>query len=125
MLIGYVQAAMRYARYQPDATGEHVYGTIPMLRGVQAIATNQQECREQLQTRLERWLLVRLRNRQPIPAIDGIDLDEYRYDMPTIQDHPHRTRRHAVQRPAQFNDYESAMSFDLYHARYHKDPEDL
>jgi len=122
MLIRYVQAAMRYAHYQPDTAGEHVHGTIPMLRGVQVIATNQQECREQLQNRLERWLVVRLRNRQPIPPIDEIDLDEYRYDLPTIQDHARQTRR----RPAHLLDeHEGVMAFDLYHARYHKDPEDL
>ena len=74
MLSEYIRAALRKAKYEILPDDGQFYGEIPGLRGVYAHAPTLEECREQLKTVLEDWLLVCLSQRIPVPAVDGIEL---------------------------------------------------
>lgn len=70
----YVEAASGQAQYEILADKGGFYGSIPALAGVWAHADSLEECREELKSALEDWLLFSLSRRQHIPALDGIDL---------------------------------------------------
>jgi predicted RNase H-like HicB family nuclease len=77
MLTPYIAAAMRRAHYeilddQPDAP---FYGEIFELPGVWANAATLEECREELQSALEDWILTGIWLGHTIPPIDGIDIN--------------------------------------------------
>jgi predicted RNase H-like HicB family nuclease len=73
MLTNYIQAAMAHAEYEklPDNTW---FGHIVGLDGVWANAATREDCRVELQSALEDWILFRLTNQFLIPTIDGISL---------------------------------------------------
>jgi len=73
MLTGYIQAAMRRAKYEilPDGT---FYGEIPGFQGVYANMSSLDECRAELQAVLEGWIVLGLRLGHTLPVVDGIDL---------------------------------------------------
>ncbi|MDY7077828.1 MAG: type II toxin-antitoxin system HicB family antitoxin [Chloroflexota bacterium] len=73
MLIGYLGAAMRRARYEILEDGTF-YGEIPGFQGVFANADNLEDCRQQLQEVLEDWLVLGLRMGHPLPVVDNISL---------------------------------------------------
>ena len=73
MLTQYIQAAMRHAKYEILEDGSF-YGEIPELQGVWANEPTLEACREELQSVLEDWILFRVANHLPIPAIDGLEL---------------------------------------------------
>jgi len=73
MLIGYLQAAMRRAKYEILEDGAF-YGEIPGFQGVFANADNLEDCRQQLQEVLEEWLVLGLRMGHPLPVVDNIAL---------------------------------------------------
>ncbi len=50
------------------------YGEIPGFPGVWANASTLENCREELQSALEAWILIRLAERQFLPIVDGIEL---------------------------------------------------
>ncbi len=74
MLTSYIQAAMHQATYQILSDDGSFYGEIPGFQGVWANASTLENCREELQSALEDWILIRLANRQFLPIVDGIDL---------------------------------------------------
>jgi hypothetical protein len=75
MLIDYLQAAMRRARYEMLHDGEGFVGTIRGFRGVIGDARSLEDCREDLHNALQSWLLVKLRQGdRDLPTISGIDL---------------------------------------------------
>jgi len=73
MLIGYLRAAMRRAKYEILEDGAF-YGEIPGFQGVFANADNLEDCRQQLQEVLEEWLVLGLRMGHPLPVVDNIAL---------------------------------------------------
>jgi len=75
MLTNFIQAAMRKAHYEILPNGEGYFGKIPGLQGVWANAATLEACRAELQEVLEEWIIVGLRMGDPIPAIDGIELN--------------------------------------------------
>jgi len=75
MLIDYIQAAMEKAKYEILADGEGFYASIPEMPGVWANAPALEECRRELQEVIEDWMLIKLRHNDPLPVIDGIDLN--------------------------------------------------
>lgn len=75
MLTDYIQAAMRRAHYEILPDGEGYFGRIPDLQGVWANADTLEACREELQEVLEEWIIVGLKMGDPIPVIDGIELN--------------------------------------------------
>jgi len=74
MLTNYIQAAMHQAKYEILGDDGSFYGEIPGVQGVWANASTLEDCREELQSALEDWILVRIADRQPLPIVDGIEL---------------------------------------------------
>ena len=68
MIIRYVEAALRRAKYDLIDRGE-VCATVPGLPGVIASAGSVEACREQLAEVIEEWLLVRVARGQRIPPL--------------------------------------------------------
>ncbi len=73
MLTSYIAAAMAKARYKIIDDGSY-FGEIPGLAGVWANAKNLEACRSELQEVLEDWLIVKLRDGDPIPRIGRAQL---------------------------------------------------
>ena len=74
MLIKYVQAAMRHAHYEIIDDPNPFYGSIPECQGVWAAGKTLEECREELESGLEDWILFRVSRQLALPQIDGLDL---------------------------------------------------
>ena len=74
MLLEYIQAALRHARYEILPDDSSYYGEIPECQGVYANADKLEACREELREVLEEWVLFRVHRHLPLPAIDGIEL---------------------------------------------------
>ena len=74
MLTAYIQAAMRHAAYEilDDQT---FYGEIAGFQGEYANADTLEQCREELQSVLEGWIILGLRMDHPPPEVDGLRLD--------------------------------------------------
>lgn len=75
MLLDYIQAAMRRAKYEILADGTGFYGHIPECHGVWANTDTLEACREELQEVLEDWILVRARHGLELPVLDGMDIN--------------------------------------------------
>lgn len=74
MLTKYIQAAMSHATYKLFEDGSF-WGEIPLVPGVWANASTLEACREELQDVLEDWLLASIADHDPVPVVDGIDLN--------------------------------------------------
>jgi predicted RNase H-like HicB family nuclease len=74
MLLEYIQAALRHARYEILQNDRSYYGEIPECAGVYANAGALEDCREELREVLEEWILFRVHRNLPLPIIDGIEL---------------------------------------------------
>ena len=75
MLIDYVHAAMRRAKYELLGGGEGFVGRIQGFPGLIAHARTLERCRDDLYGAIQSWLLLKLRHGdRDIPVIDGINL---------------------------------------------------
>jgi predicted RNase H-like HicB family nuclease len=74
VLSAYIAAAMARARYKILEDGTF-WGEIPGLRGVWAAEPTLEDCRRVLQEVLEEWLVLKLRDGDPIPVVGGVDLN--------------------------------------------------
>lgn len=72
MLLKYIQAAMSKAMYEILPDNGTYYGHIPGVKGVWANAETLEECREELQSVLEDWILMAVRFNDRLPVINGI-----------------------------------------------------
>ena len=70
----YFRVAMRHAEYETLPEGEGVFATIPGLDGLWANAPTIEECRDELESVLDDWVLIGLRLGHEIPSIDGLSL---------------------------------------------------
>lgn len=73
MLSRYIREAMTRARYRILDDGTY-FGEVPGLAGVWANARSLERCRSELQEVLEEWLLLKLRDNDPIPKLGRCDL---------------------------------------------------
>ncbi len=73
MLTAYISAAMARGRYKISEDGNY-FGEISALQGVWASAKNLESCRQELQEVLEDWLVLKLRDGDPIPRIGRVQL---------------------------------------------------
>ena len=71
MLLNYLQAAMRHARYEILTDDSSFYGNIPACNGVYANAPTLEACRDELAEVLEEWVLLRIHKNLSLPVIDG------------------------------------------------------
>ena len=75
MLVDFIHAAMRRAKYEQLADDEGFAGTIPGFRGLIGHSTTLEGCRDDLYGALQSWLLVKLRDGdRDIPVLDGMNL---------------------------------------------------
>ena len=74
MLTEYIQRAMRCAKYELMENGRF-YGCIPECPGSWGEGATLEECRDELQSVLEDWLMIGIRFGDALPVIDGIDLN--------------------------------------------------
>jgi predicted RNase H-like HicB family nuclease len=75
ILTGYIEHALSQAEYDKleDTTFS---GRIPSCKGVIAFGKTLKECEDELRSTLEDWLLVGLKLGQPIPVLEGYDLNK-------------------------------------------------
>ncbi|GAB4485922.1 MAG: type II toxin-antitoxin system HicB family antitoxin [Anaerolineales bacterium] len=73
MLLEYIHNAMRLAKYEILEDGTF-YGEIPGFEGVWAQASTLEDCRAELQSALEDWLILGLRLGHPLPEVAGLRL---------------------------------------------------
>jgi predicted RNase H-like HicB family nuclease len=73
MLFEYIQKALEKAQYKVLGDGTW-FAEIPGFEGVWANANNVEECRRDLQEVLEEWLVLKIRDRDPIPKIEGVEI---------------------------------------------------
>lgn len=72
MLTEYISAAMRKAHYELLTDDKIYYAEIPGFEGICATAETLEDCREELQSVLEDWLLLSIYKNLPIPVVDTI-----------------------------------------------------
>jgi predicted RNase H-like HicB family nuclease len=74
MFTAYVEKAMRKAKYEILEDGTF-YGEIPGFQGVWGNAATLEECREDLQSVLEEWLVIKLwDNDTDLPVLGRMSL---------------------------------------------------
>jgi predicted RNase H-like HicB family nuclease len=81
MLTEYIQAAMHRAKYEILDEDGTFYGSIPECQGVWANEETLEDCRNELQSVLEDWILVRISDHNSLPVIDGIDLNSSKQEV--------------------------------------------
>ena len=73
MLTAYIQTAMQQAQYKILEDGSY-FGEIPDFQGVWSNEETLEDCRRVLQEVLEEWLLLKLRDNEEVPQLQGINL---------------------------------------------------
>ena len=68
MLSEFIEKKIRSARYKILQDGSY-FGEIPGLKGVWADANNLEDCRKELKSALEDWILVKLKDGDAIPGL--------------------------------------------------------
>ena len=74
MIVEYCQKALRRAKYKILADGTW-FAEIPGFQGIWANEQTVEECRENLISVLEEWLILKLRDGDPVPVVDGLRLE--------------------------------------------------
>ena len=67
MIQNFISSNIAKAKYNIIDDGRRFYAEVPTLRGVWAVGKNLEECRENLISSLEGWLILRLRKGLSIP----------------------------------------------------------
>lgn len=75
MLTKYIEAAMHRATYEILEDDKTYFGSIPDCQGVWANEDTLEACRDELESVLGDWILVKVSDHSPLPVIDGIDLN--------------------------------------------------
>ncbi|OHB90068.1 MAG: hypothetical protein A3E19_06390 [Planctomycetes bacterium RIFCSPHIGHO2_12_FULL_52_36] len=73
MLVEYIQGALEKAEYKKLEDGTW-FAEIPGFEGVWANGKTVEECRKELVEVLEEWLILKLRDKDPIPVVKGIEI---------------------------------------------------
>lgn len=75
MFPDYIREAMALAKYEPIENGRF-FGTVPPLTGLWAEDATLEACREELQSTLEDWIMIKMRfGDKDFPVLNGIDLN--------------------------------------------------
>jgi len=67
MLNEFIIKKLKNAKYKILEDGSY-FGEIPGLSGIWANANDLEKCRQELKEVLEDWLLLKVRDRQPVPG---------------------------------------------------------
>jgi predicted RNase H-like HicB family nuclease len=73
MLTEYISAALRKAQYKVLDEGSW-FAEIPGFDGVWANGATVEDCREELREVLEEWLILKIRDKDVIPHIGGLEI---------------------------------------------------
>jgi len=73
MLLEYIQGALEGAEYKKLEDGTW-YAEIDGFEGVWANGHTVEECRNELVQVLEEWLILKIRDKDPVPKVKGIDI---------------------------------------------------
>ena len=74
MLVNYIRAALQLAEYKKLDNGDW-FAEIPGFEGVWADGASVEACRSELEEVVGEWLLLKVRDGDPLPVIDGIELN--------------------------------------------------
>lgn len=74
MISAYIKNAMTKAHYEILPNDKVYYGEIEVCQGVYATGRTLEECRRELRSVLEGWILLSLQKQITLPIIDGLDL---------------------------------------------------
>jgi predicted RNase H-like HicB family nuclease len=74
MIIEYCHKAIGKAEYRKLEDGTW-FAEIPGFKGVWANGESVEECRKELIDVLEEWLVLKLRDKDPIPTVDGLTIE--------------------------------------------------
>jgi predicted RNase H-like HicB family nuclease len=74
MILEYCEKAIEKAEYKKLEDGTW-FAEIPDFQGVWANSNTVEECRKELITVLEEWLILKSRDQDLIPEIDGLKLE--------------------------------------------------
>jgi predicted RNase H-like HicB family nuclease len=74
ILVEYIQKAIENAEYKKLEDGSW-FAEIPGFEGVWANGKSVEECRKELMEVLEEWLVFKIRDKDYIPVVNGIDLN--------------------------------------------------
>jgi predicted RNase H-like HicB family nuclease len=74
MLTAYIHQAMRHAHYELMENGRF-FASIAPCPGLWAEEATLEACRDELQSTLEDWIVIKLRHGNRFEAIDGVDLN--------------------------------------------------
>lgn len=75
MILDYLNAALKKAKYETLRNEkEKYYAEISVCKGVWATGKTVEECRKNLISTLEGWLIIRLQRKLPIPKIGNYTL---------------------------------------------------
>jgi len=88
MLSEYIERAMSKATYEKLQDGSYA-GRIPECPGTIAFGETLYQCQQELRSVLEGWLIVKLRHGDPLPIINGLNLNT---GTPTLKETPARGR---------------------------------
>jgi predicted RNase H-like HicB family nuclease len=73
MLLEYMEKAIKRAEYK-KLENNTWFGEIPGFQGVWANGNTLEECRSELFEVLEEWLMLKIRDNESIPEINGLTL---------------------------------------------------
>jgi len=74
MILEYVKSAMKIAHYERLEDDRSYYGTINGFEGVYANEATLEECRDELESVLEDWILFSVSKNAELPVINGLSL---------------------------------------------------
>ena len=69
MITEYLKSAMKKARYEKLDEDNTYYGEIPEFKGVYANEATLEECRDELKSTLEDWILFSISKKQTLPKL--------------------------------------------------------
>ncbi|RKY05583.1 type II toxin-antitoxin system HicB family antitoxin [Candidatus Poribacteria bacterium] len=74
MLIEFIEEALKRAKFEIIDDEEPFYGEVPELEGVWATGKTLEECRENLRTAIEEWILLSVSLGLPIPRLGDVEI---------------------------------------------------
>ena len=80
MLIDYIRASMRMAKYEILSDDGTFYGEIPGFDGVYANTDTLESCRDELEEVLEEWLLFRVSRNLTLPVVKSLFYRNWNYE---------------------------------------------
>ena len=73
MIVHYIHMALKHAEYKTLEDGTW-FASIPGFDGVWANAATVENCREELEEVLGEWLVLKIRDGDPLPVVDGLQV---------------------------------------------------